>query len=399
MRHLAWVLTAALSLGCGNETANETGQTGGGSDGGAAGAGGSADGGSAGDGGVTGGAPGTGGTSGTGATRFCPSAPPDTGDECDPSLAPDSGFQAALAHCAWGTDPRPECRTTALCQQNGTWLPSESDDVRCAEPALPEACPDPPPDPQSECDNTALGCWYPGGQRCWCSECRGGSGFPVCQTVDPPEWACATPGPGCPEVIPNAGAPCDSPGASCGPDCERAVVCEDGAWQWREGICPICASPDTPIATPSGERTIGDLAVGDLVYSVDRGAVTVVPIRQVGSTPASSHHVVRVTLRSGAVLEMSAGHPTGEGVPFGALRPGDAFDEISHVRSVEVVRYPHDRTYDILPDSTSGTYFAAGAWVGSTLGAARHRSLPSQSQPLSGTHARHAGNRSTTKAR
>ena len=35
----------------------------------------------------------------------------------------------------------------------------------------------------------------------------------------------------------------------------------------------------------------------------------------------------------------------------------------------EVVPYAHDFTYDILPASDSGTYFAGGALVGSTLGA------------------------------
>ncbi len=35
--------------------------------------------------------------------------------------------------------------------------------------------------------------------------------------------------------------------------------------------------------------------------------------------------------------------------------------------SVETVPYAHEMTYDILPGSDSGTYFASGALVGSTL--------------------------------
>jgi hypothetical protein len=35
--------------------------------------------------------------------------------------------------------------------------------------------------------------------------------------------------------------------------------------------------------------------------------------------------------------------------------------------SVTTVPYAHDATYDILPQSTSGAYFASGVLVGSTL--------------------------------
>jgi len=132
-------------------------------------------------------------------------------------------------------------------------------------------------------------------------------------------------------------------------------------------MCPICAAPDTPVATPSGERRLAELRPGDQVFSVHDGAVVAVPVVRTGSTPVRGHHVVRVTLTNGAVLQMSAGHPTGRGVPFGELEPSDAFDDLLGVRAVEIVPYLHDRTYDILPDSSTGTYFAGGAWVGSTL--------------------------------
>ena len=146
-----------------------------------------------------------------------------------------------------------------------------------------------------------------------------------------------------------------------------SVVCQNGQWIWNGSSCPVCASPDTPIATPGGERKIADLRIGDLVYSVDHDAVVAVPLVATGSTPVTNHHVVRIVLNDGTVLEMSAGHPSGHGVPFGKLSAGNAFDELHEIRSAEVVPYTHDRTYDILPDSTTGTYFAGGAWVGSTL--------------------------------
>jgi hypothetical protein len=141
----------------------------------------------------------------------------------------------------------------------------------------------------------------------------------------------------------------------------------------EEGTCPpgcaplcICAAPDTPIATPLGERAIAELAVGDLVYSVDGGRPAIVPIVRVNRTPVANHHVLRVKLRSGAVLTMSPGHPTADGRRFADLQPGAALDGVV-IADVELTPYAHDATYDILPASDTGAYFAAGVLVGSTL--------------------------------
>ena len=141
------------------------------------------------------------------------------------------------------------------------------------------------------------------------------------------------------------------------------------------GTCPmgcaplcICASPDTPIATPEGNKPIASLRAGDLVYSVDRGQVTLVPIIRVNRTPVRGHSVVRVVLEGGGALEISALHPTADGRTFGGLRAGDRLDGVGIV-SATVVPYSHDATYDILPNSDTGAYFARGVLVGSTLAA------------------------------
>jgi hypothetical protein len=77
--------------------------------------------------------------------------------------------------------------------------------------------------------------------------------------------------------------------------------------------------------------------------------------------------VPRVTLANGAVLEVSGRHPTAEGRPFSTLRPGDDLGGVA-VRSVSPdFPYPYAFTHDILPGSSSGAYFAAGALIGSTL--------------------------------
>jgi hypothetical protein len=140
-----------------------------------------------------------------------------------------------------------------------------------------------------------------------------------------------------------------------------------GLWQWGKGQCPICAAPDTPIATPDGEQAIASLRVGDLVYSQDHDAIVVVPLLAVGHTSVTQHRVVRVTLDDGRVLEISAGHPTADGRTFGDLLAGGKLDAQHWIRSAELVPYTHDATFDILPASSTGTYYAAGALIGSTL--------------------------------
>jgi len=128
----------------------------------------------------------------------------------------------------------------------------------------------------------------------------------------------------------------------------------------------VCASPDTPIATPAGNKPIASLKVGDLVYSVDHGKMTTVPIVRTNRSPVSGHSVVRVVLEGGSALEISALHPTVDGRNFGVLRPGDQLDGVRIV-SATMIPYSHDATYDILPDSDTGAYFAGGVLVGSTL--------------------------------
>jgi len=116
--------------------------------------------------------------------------------------------------------------------------------------------------------------------------------------------------------------------------------------------------------------------VGDLVFSVSDNAVVAVPVLQVGSTQVFDHHVVRLSLSDGSVLEVSPGHPTADGRTFAELEPGSRLDESHSVVSAELVQYRHARTYDILPSSKTGTYFAAGALLGSTLQAKSSRVQP-----------------------
>ena len=80
-----------------------------------------------------------------------------------------------------------------------------------------------------------------------------------------------------------------------------------------------------------------------------------VPLLRVVRRPVTGHHVVHVVTASGAVLDISAPHPTADGRTFGELQAGDRLDGDTIVVR-EIVPYPHAFTYDILPASSTDTY-------------------------------------------
>lgn len=151
-----------------------------------------------------------------------------------------------------------------------------------------------------------------------------------------------------------------STGLRCVPPDERGS-CSPGCAPFCD-----CNSPDTPIATPDGERAIATLIEGDLVYTIDRGALVPRRIVLASSKPVEGHEVMRVTFSNDATLEISATHPLAAGGSFGELEPGMRVDGLTVV-AAERVPYPHAFTYDILPASDSGAYVAGGVTLRSTL--------------------------------
>ena len=140
-----------------------------------------------------------------------------------------------------------------------------------------------------------------------------------------------------------------------------------------EGVtCPFgclgcdCNSPDTPIATPTGDRAIATLRAGDLVYSIDGSAIVAVPILLAVENPVHGHHVVRLRLSNGVTLEISANHPLADGRTIGQLAGGDSYED-AHIEATERIPYAPAATFDILPSSSTGIYFAAGLPLRSTL--------------------------------
>jgi hypothetical protein len=120
------------------------------------------------------------------------------------------------------------------------------------------------------------------------------------------------------------------------------------------------------VATPDGERRIADIEVGDLVYSIHRHAIVAVRVQATRRNPVEQHRMVRLRLATGANLELSPSHPTADGGWFDALTPDSLVDGIA-IEAIERVPYREQYTYDILPASDTGVYFAAGVAVGSTL--------------------------------
>ncbi len=166
--------------------------------------------------------------------------------------------------------------------------------------------------------------------------------------------------------------PCAPEALAC--TCAVPAICDDapgGSCQMNQGNLEchsggVCAAPNTPIATPQGDRPIAELVAGDLVYSLHEGRLQAVPLIRVSQRPVQEHAVVEVSLASGAVLHISAPHPTADGRSFGDLEPGSQLGDQAVV-SVATLPYDHAYTYDILPASDTGTYLAAGALIGTTL--------------------------------
>ncbi len=132
--------------------------------------------------------------------------------------------------------------------------------------------------------------------------------------------------------------------------------------------CPICLARGTRIATPHGDIAVEDLHAGDVVWTLDDHGVRVAaPLVTVGraAVPAT-HEVVRLVLEDGRTVDASPGHPTHDGRSVGELRAGDAL-EGARVVSVERVRYVGGATFDVLPASATGMYWANGVLLGSTL--------------------------------
>ena len=131
--------------------------------------------------------------------------------------------------------------------------------------------------------------------------------------------------------------------------------------------CPICLAAGVRIASPSGDIPVQDVRAGARVWTTDlAGQRLVGVVLETGSTKAPiGHEVVSLRLADGRSVVASPGHPTVDSRSVGDLRPGDLIDG-SRVVATDLVSYA-GTTYDLLPSGPTGTYFANGIPLGSTL--------------------------------
>ena len=312
--------------------------------------------------------------------RDCPS-----GGYCDTA----GSAQARLSHCL------AECRSDDDC--GGRLCCGESTPLSCVEEDGVHGCRcdvecrrvypfdgGPPHDEPSTCGRCDFWCC---GEACLnlanddrnCGACGHvcGADLPYCDNGKCSAPECSS-SPGAPDASMPAceqaqccGATCCQAGSRCcgvpGPNSIN-LQCQPSTEPCPMGcVTCMCASPDTLVDTPDGERAIERITPGDLVFSLEAGERVIVPVLRVNRTPVpATHAMVQVTLASGRVIAMSPGHPTADGRTFADLAPGERLGTLV-IDAVQLVPYTHSFTVDILPASTTGVYFASGAPVGSTL--------------------------------
>jgi len=132
--------------------------------------------------------------------------------------------------------------------------------------------------------------------------------------------------------------------------------------------CPICLAASTLISTPGGDVRVTDIKPGMVVWTAAAdGTRLATPVLEAGSMEApAGHQMVHLVLADGRDLLASPGHRTADGRPLDSLAVGDMLDGATIVRW-ELVPYGHDRTYDLLPAGPTGSYWANGILLSSTL--------------------------------
>jgi len=143
-----------------------------------------------------------------------------------------------------------------------------------------------------------------------------------------------------------------------------ATFLEDGTSYY----CPVCLSGNTVINTPNGAVNVKELKIGMSVWTVDElGHKQSAIIMKTSKVPVSStHNMVHIILDDNRELFASPRHPTADDRFIGNLSLGDMLDN-SPVKSIQLVSYDENYTYDILPSGQTGFYWANGILVGSTL--------------------------------
>lgn len=131
---------------------------------------------------------------------------------------------------------------------------------------------------------------------------------------------------------------------------------------------PICLAAGTLIDTPDGPVPVEQLDERMTVWTIDNSGQRIAGdvIKTTMTLVPSDFQVVRLGLSDGRTVTASPGHPTAEGRSLGKYQAGDTLDG-ALVVMVESIVYGGKATYDLLPDSLTGLYWANGVLLKSTL--------------------------------
>lgn len=287
---------------------------------------------------------------------------PTAGERCDPVYDPCNGTHVVCA-CATGAT----CVDGVCTPTRGTSLLEARDTRGTCDPV--NICPAPRP-AGGECGERSAGC--PGvtvtcrcerGLACIDGRCgrppqsSAGSG-PCRADADHccmPDGRLVRPG-GCSSIYPSGVQPATRRAA--GGTCEQVP-------------CHLRCLPETAqIDTPNGAVPVSALREGDLVFTRDpTGARIARPLLRVNAVPVTeAHTMLELTLADGRIARASAGHPLARGsATLVEVAVGDRLDG-AEVVLVRVLPYHGSHTWDLLPAGATGTYWADGVLIGSTLG-------------------------------
>jgi hypothetical protein len=132
--------------------------------------------------------------------------------------------------------------------------------------------------------------------------------------------------------------------------------------------CPICLVRGTLIGTPNGTIPVEQMKPGLTAWTLDGlGNRVIASVTAASATQVPSpFRVVRISLEDGRSVTASPGHPSATGQALGNYQPGDTLDG-AVVTGVKLVDYEGGQTFDILPSGPTGSYWADGILLGSTL--------------------------------
>lgn len=136
------------------------------------------------------------------------------------------------------------------------------------------------------------------------------------------------------------------------------------------GGCPICLSPDSLIATPTGPMAVSKIEVGMHVWSVDGDGrrVDAVVSQTARRLAAPGSDLIRVVLGDGREVVASPPHQLADGRRVGGLDVGDQIDG-AVISRIETVDDSFGFTFDVLPSGATGEYWVNGILMRSTLSA------------------------------